>query len=150
MQIAPQGLLRGPQMDPIISLWGGNLAVNCIGEPLGVPNGAKLNQNGNKVYFYGGIPPKIYRKSTGKTAEIGRNFGRVWILAFTPKLKNKNDRAFRPVFLTFGEAFQQAEYRPLIAQRKPAKRQKENNNMYTPARWRDLRGSATGYIYIYI
>jgi len=38
----------------------------------------------------------------------------------------------------------------LIAQRKPAKRQQKNNNMYTPARWRDLRGSATGYIYIYI
>ncbi len=29
-------------------------------------------------------------------------------------------------------------------------RDKKNNSMYTPAWWRDLRGSATGYIYIYI
>ena len=37
--------------------------------------------------------------------------GRVWILALTPELKKW--RAFRPVFLALGGAFQQAEYRGL-------------------------------------
>ena len=41
--------------------------------------------------------------------EIGRNFGGVWILALTPKLKKKW-RALRPVFLALGGASPQAEY----------------------------------------
>ncbi len=39
------------------------------------------------------------------------NFGRVWILARTPKLKHKKWRAFRPVCYTFWGVRNQAEYR---------------------------------------
>ncbi len=60
-------------------------------------------------FTFRGVSPKNIPKINGTNTEIGRNFGRVWMLAFTPELKNKNYRAFRPVFLTFGGAFQQAE-----------------------------------------
>ena len=67
---------------------------------------------------------------------------RVCILAFTPKLKNKKSRAFRPVFLTFGEAFQQAEY--LIAQHK------KQQHVYPCAVAGLTRQRNWIYIYIYM
>ena len=67
----------------------------------------KVTQN-MCIYIY------IYKKTlklNRTTNRFRRNFGRVWILARTPKLKNKKWRAFRPVCYTFWGVRNPAEYR---------------------------------------
>ena len=48
-----------------------------------------------------GVPPQNTPKIDRKTHEIGRNFGRVWILGLTPKLKKNGGRSAL-YFIPFG------------------------------------------------
>ena len=65
------------------------------------PKATKITSKSNR------IDPKM----TTNPPNIGRHFGRVQILVSTPKTKKKKWRALRPVFLVFGTALLQAQYR---------------------------------------
>jgi hypothetical protein len=69
----------------------------------------KVTQN---MYIYINISIKKKALTINRRTDIfRRNCGRVWILARTPKLKNKKWRAFRPVCYTFWGVRNPAEYR---------------------------------------